>query len=677
MIFDIYENNAYEIQQELKKKYPKLNIEVLIGSVRDIKRVDDVFEKYRPELVFHAAAHKHVPLMEDSPNEAIKNNVNGTWTVAFAADRYKAQKMVLISTDKAVRPTNIMGASKRKVSVTIGVDNKHITFERTQEFKANKEAFEFKPTFIVTVMAPSGNDVITDSERIDNLLKQYIPEDIKEYFFFDGEQLDKYFISNQGEKIHQAIYNISQVNLLDSMKDRLGKVIHDFQDEAGSKNVGIKQLNEKKNSQEACVLDLKNRISDCKRQISLAESEITICNEYLSGKDGVPDKEKEFQEVSLQIETKENELELQIIKFSKFLREYKILFSMYPKLKKTLDLINEKEEKGQLPANIDPQFLKRMLEYHKCLICDRPMDEEEEAVVRDLLKKLELSSTVSHLLVKIKGSLEDAMQRCKEYPKERAEHIEREKNITYELKQLRDRFDKLDAFLKNYSDKDKIREMHEKRSKYQDLKKKNTEDRIKLEVQLENAQKDLELTKGELEKAIQNQADLVILQRKISFAQKSLSIITDIEDEMMTEVKDKMTVETMEIFEKLDWKTETFSHIELDDSYNLELFDKYGYPMVGGCSAAERALLALSFTLALQKVSGYDSMLFIDTPVGRVDLDNRANFADVLNQLSENKQVIMTFTPSEYSQEIRNVLEPCSSTFKELTTVDERETYIK
>lgn len=563
------------------------------------------------------------------------------------------------------------------VAVTIGVDNKHITFERSQDFKANKEAFDFKPSFVVTVMASSGNEVITDSERIDNLLKQCLPKDIKEYFFFDGEQLDKYFISNQGGKIHQAIYNISQVNLLDSMRDRLGKVIHDFQDEAGSKNVGIKQLNEKKNSQESTVIDLNNRIAECKKQIRLAESEITLCNEYLAGKDGVPDKEKEYQYVAAQIESKEAELECQIMKFSKFIREYKILFSMYPKLKKTLDLINEKEEKGQLPANIDPQFLKRMLEYHKCLICDRDMDETEENAVRDLLKRLELSSTVSHLLVKIKSSLEDAMQRCKEYPKERADHIEREKNITNELKQLRDRFNKLDAFLKNYSDKEKIREMHEKRSKYQDLKKKNDEDRIKLEVQLENAKNALEITKKELEKAIQNQADLAVLQEKIAFAQKSLSIVTEIEEEMMAEVKDKMTIETMNIFGKLDWKTETFSHIELDDSYNLELFDKYGYAMVGGCSAAERALLALSFTLALQKVSGYDSMLFIDTPVGRVDLDNRANFAEVLNQLSENKQVIMTFTPSEYSQEIRNVLEPCSSTFKELTTVDEQETFIK
>ena len=132
------------------------------------------------------------------------------------------------------------------VAVTIGVDNRRITFERSQEFKAAKEPFEFKPSFVATIIAKSGNDVITDSERIDSLVKQYLPEDIKEYFFFDGEQLDKYFISNQGEKIHQAIFNISQVNLLDSMSDRLGKVIHDFQNEAGNKNVGIKGLNEKK-----------------------------------------------------------------------------------------------------------------------------------------------------------------------------------------------------------------------------------------------------------------------------------------------------------------------------------------------------------------------------------------------------------------------------------------------
>ena len=113
IIFDVYENNAYEIQQDLKLKYPNLDLVVLIGSVRNGKKLSSVFDKHKPDIVYHAAAHKHVPLMEDSPNEAIKNNVFGTYKAALYADLHKVEKFVLISSDKAVNPTNIYGASKR------------------------------------------------------------------------------------------------------------------------------------------------------------------------------------------------------------------------------------------------------------------------------------------------------------------------------------------------------------------------------------------------------------------------------------------------------------------------------------------------------------------------------------------------------------------------------------
>ena len=119
IIFDIYENNAYDIEQELRRRYPGLNLDVLIGSVRDSRRINWVFEHYRPDIVYHAAAHKHVPLMETSPNEAIKNNVIGTYKTAYAALKYGTKRFVLISTDKAVNPTNIMGASKRLCEMVI------------------------------------------------------------------------------------------------------------------------------------------------------------------------------------------------------------------------------------------------------------------------------------------------------------------------------------------------------------------------------------------------------------------------------------------------------------------------------------------------------------------------------------------------------------------------------
>ena len=125
IIFDIYENNAYPIQQELKRLYPDMKLITLIGSVRNTRRIDTVIETYRPDIIFHAAAHKHVPLMEDSPNEAIKNNVEGTYKTALAAAKHGVKKFVLISTDKAVNPTNIMGASKRLCEMIIQMMDRH------------------------------------------------------------------------------------------------------------------------------------------------------------------------------------------------------------------------------------------------------------------------------------------------------------------------------------------------------------------------------------------------------------------------------------------------------------------------------------------------------------------------------------------------------------------------
>lgn len=133
IMFDMYENNAYEIQQELKKKYPELDLHTIIGSVRDSRKIFQVFEIYRPQIVYHAAAHKHVPLMEDSPCEAIKNNAIGTYKTAYAATVYGTEKFVLISTDKAVNPTNIMGASKRLCEMVIQAFDRKIRDGKAEE----------------------------------------------------------------------------------------------------------------------------------------------------------------------------------------------------------------------------------------------------------------------------------------------------------------------------------------------------------------------------------------------------------------------------------------------------------------------------------------------------------------------------------------------------------------
>ena len=155
IIFDMYENNAYEIQQELKRNVPDLNLAVLIGSVRNTNRLDYLFRTYRPDIVYHAAAHKHVPLMEDSPNEAIKNNVLGTYKTARAAMQYGTGRFILISTDKAVNPTNIMGASKRLCEMVIQMCNQ-------------KSGTEFVAVRFGNVLGSNGSVIPLFKKQIEN-----------------------------------------------------------------------------------------------------------------------------------------------------------------------------------------------------------------------------------------------------------------------------------------------------------------------------------------------------------------------------------------------------------------------------------------------------------------------------------------------------------------------------
>lgn len=155
VLFDIYENNAYDIQQELKKKYPNLKLNTIIGSVRDSRKIFQVFEEFRPDIVYHAAAHKHVPLMEDSPCESIKNNAIGTYKTAYAAMVHGCKRFVLISTDKAVNPTNIMGASKRLCEMIIQAFDAKI-----KEGKANE---------IPQLYTHGMNEVLTKPQVIESL----------------------------------------------------------------------------------------------------------------------------------------------------------------------------------------------------------------------------------------------------------------------------------------------------------------------------------------------------------------------------------------------------------------------------------------------------------------------------------------------------------------------------
>lgn len=222
IILDIYENNAYDIEQELKRKHPSLNLLALIASIRDRGKMEDVFTKYRPDIVFNAAAHKHVPLMETSPNEAVKNNVFGTLNVARCADKFGVKVFVQISTDKAVNPTNIMGATKRiceMIIQTIGRNSKHTKFVAVRFGNVLGSNGSVIPLFEKQI-AEGGPVTVTHKDIIRYFMT--IPEAVSLVLqagaYAQGGQI---FVLDMGEpvKIYDLAYNLIKLSGLEPNVD--------------------------------------------------------------------------------------------------------------------------------------------------------------------------------------------------------------------------------------------------------------------------------------------------------------------------------------------------------------------------------------------------------------------------------------------------------------------------
>ena len=590
------------------------------------------------------------------------------------------------NTENALKRININALQEAKendideiqveVSVTISDDAGFTTYSRIEPFKVDS-GFIKKQTFNVTFKDRSGNITrYENKEDIEPIINANLPESIREYFFFDGEQLDNYFINSNGNLIKDAIYNISQVKLLTDSSERLGKVINELESKAGSKDTGLNDLIKRR---EALIKNneiLNQNIQELDDQIAISRKIVKECSDYLKSGEGVPEKERELDDLIKEINIKECEIQDINDRIKDFVKKYTVLFGYYNLNKKTLEIIQEKENEGVLPPNVDKNLLKNMLLKHRCLICDSELDDDKEKHIEGILKELQVSSELSNLLSKIKGPLENNISEIKKYNKEKNEIFKKKRALEDKQQELRNKANEIDKFLKNFTDREEIKQKHIERQSHNDLiddnlmKKGSYRESLKAnEKELQNIQKDIDTT-------IEKTKQLDYIKDKIKFAKKAEEIIKSIELEMIDEVKEKMRVKTMEYFNHLIWKKNTYGNIELDDNYKLELYHVDGYPSVGSCSAAERALLALSFTLALQEVSGYNSMLFIDTPVGRVDSENREKFAKTLSEISCKKQIIMTFTTSEYSKEIEEVFEPVKSSKYILETKDEKETYL-
>lgn len=550
-----------------------------------------------------------------------------------------------------------------------------LIYERQLPVKVSTN-FEQEELFTVTVTDKSGDSKIFEKDEAKEYVNLYMPEKIREYFYFDGEQLHNYFITDRSTKIKDSIHAVSQVELLTSIKDRLGKVILEKQKEAGNKNPDIGKLNTTKNTLLVQIEKVKQDIDELKRQISESNKVININSEYLRGQEDVSEWEARYQKLHTTLEELSIKKKLLAKELNKFIRDYKIILTFYPSIKAAIEIIKEKENKGLLPPDIDKKLLESMLTVHKCLICDQDLDSEREARIKSLIEQLQVSSTTSHMFMSIKSDLERILGLASQYPIKKDDLFKQSKKLDHDINEMEKELAIVDKKLKSFSDKEKIVLMHEEREHHKALLETNMKKLGAAEANLSELNGKMQKIETDLTAALSKQKECEHINKLIKFASRAQSLSEEIEYEMMGEVREKIRERTMYYFNKLIWKKDTYDSIKLDEGYKLDLIHKEGYSCVGSCSAAERSLLALSFTLALHEVSGFNALLFIDTPVARVSDVNRENFAKVLSDVSRDKQIIMTFAPSEYSDEIKNIFEPVASNTFKLFTEDERVTGI-
>ena len=561
------------------------------------------------------------------------------------------------------------------ISVKINVedDGEMICFCRTMSISLMPTYFEQKDQLQVSVVTESGDTKIFYDDEACIYVDKYTPRKIRQYFYFDGEQLESYFISDESSKIKQTVHAISQVDIVTRVKERLSKIVTSKRGEAGKNFPKIKIINAAIEEQKKLIKNIETEIIEINKQITTSKLIINENTERLSGQDNLPDIEANFQEITARKKLLEENQREQLEELFVFAREKKIDLSFYKIAKQSLDIIKIKELNNALPPEVDKKMLIRVKDSTSCSICGQHMNDEAKKYLDNLINQIQVSSETSNILMSIKSELIRIVESVDTYAKDKEKYLKSYKLICEDLKDTENKLQDLDNKIAGFSDRKLIRGWHEERAAHEILRNTNEKKLGMNEFRLKESIEMMNMKLEELNKELSKEKECKNIKKMVDFTINGEKIVELIESEMMNEVKFKMQERTLYYFNNLMWKKGIYNGITLDEQYQLDLLHKDGYSCVGSCSAAERSLLALSFTLALHEVSGFNSLLFIDTPVARVTGQNRINFAEVLKEVSTEKQLIMTFTPDEFSESIKNVFAPVASTNAKLIMNSEDE----
>ena len=558
-----------------------------------------------------------------------------------------------------------------KVSVVMSIeDGGKITFMRTAIYSITQSnVIETKQDVIAIANAHGGNKIIEKKDDYDMYVSRYVPKEINEYIFFDGELMDQYKKKKKRGNIESGIKDLTKASTIEKTKQHLNSY---------AKNEiapVLKNNGDSKVSEAQANLEREQKIRDTQQekvglilsQIKEADKKIEELTNKIQGFDTLKekiDRLKELESESDNLKSRQLRLNEELYEF---VRQNYIYFALFPAIKEFKNYIQSQESKGNLPPKIDKRLVQSIIDSKECAVCGNHLNTEHLQHVLSILHKLEVSSATSAELNRASTALNAIIDNIKTYPKKKQKIIDLKGELYSQVKKNEEEYEKLSKELRSIPNQDEKRNAIIERDEYRKnigpLHERFGRENLLLEARSRAVKK----AEKELDDAMKGNHRMEIYRKQLDFCTKGIILLDETLKEIIEECRKEMEVVTFEIFDKLIWKKDAFSKVNIQDDYSFELLDAYGQQTLGACSAAERALLALSFTIALQQTSGHDSLLYIDTPLGRVGEKNRINFTEVLTEIAESKQVILSFTPTEYDDNVRRLLTDEYSSYCELS----------
>ena len=568
---------------------------------------------------------------------------------------------------------SVIGDATVRILFTSDDSTEKVRFQRVGKFNVTNDAVVSVGTEFSIMHFHNGewNSVDSEEETL-SFVKKNVPEEIHEYIFFDGEHLEDYFKAGQLENVKNGIEELTQAKIIEKAENSFHKYLTDILNTqiANSSVTDIATAQKELDKIQSAIDASVETISSITTQIHNCDDEIAKLDNIISGHVHVSEKTARLKEVETLIDGLKITIAQKKAQMMVFVREYLQCFAMYPAIKSLYKYIQEQDKHGKLPPRID-KFLLESIEKHKhCCVCDQPLSDHSFNFIDELKKELEVSSETSALLNKAVVFLRQYLAKIDGYQQKRDDMMEEIKNLRKQYNDYLEEEKQLNTYLMNIPNTEAISAAIQQKKEFKELrdtivKKKGVEEAHKRELDNQYVAQD-----KKLKSLIDKNQQLEKINKQAEYCKKCRNILKETRLDLLAESRFEMENETFDTFSKLLWKKDAFSKVEILEDYTFRLLDNYGSQTLGSCSAAERALLALSFTLALQKVSMHDSLLFIDTPIGRVDEDNRLNFINTLCEIAKSKQVILTFTPTEYDEKVSAALQDQYSTFSKLSLED-------